>query len=415
MGKQHKDSLGWSMQKRGNTYFVYHRYSQSGKLVGKSTGQKDHEKAIQAALEIVAKARLSLIPGSVMRGLLSGDIERDKTEQEEKLLGNELDKTNPRMTTLWTIAKRSKDDTGILHDLIKKEHSHLSAVKFRCAWKFITETLPEIHRVGDITPEHMDKVLKAKKENVNNVKKKPVSELTLAQYWGIAFRTLFKILIEQKWYHKPNPAPLVPMSNKRKKVTIVQTISDKQIKVLAPIFEDFDPAFGMFFQLGIHTGMRRTELANLRWEDIDLNHKPRAIALVRPHDADAEKGIKRSTVKTRRSERIVPLKKELIGYLKPRRRATGYVIDSAVYVISREQLQLPKALTEKAKKVCKNFHPHLMRHTFITKALMGVKKRGKELQPPIPPVKVAMWVGDSVQMILDTYTHCIPDDSIDSF
>lgn len=407
MRKQHKDSLGWSLQLRGKTYFVYHRLTKDGKLVGKSTGQTNHEEAIRAALDIVAAARVEVNREGGRYYDAHIDADRVKRKEEELLLGTELDKTNPRMTTLWTIAKRSKEDTGILRDLIKKEHSHLSAVKFRCAWKFITETLPEVHRVGEITPAHMEKCVAEKK--------KTVSELTLAQYWGIAFRTLFKILIEQKWYHKPNPAPLVPMSNKRKKVTIVQTISDKQIKALAPIFEDFDPAFGMFFQLGINTGMRRTELANLRWEDIDLNHKPRAIAVVRPHDADLEKGIKRSTVKTRRSERIVPLKKELIGYLKPRRRAAGYAIDSDVYVISREQLQLPKALTDKAKKVCKNFHPHLMRHTFITKALMGVKKRGKKIQPPIPPVKVAMWVGDSVQMILDTYTHCIPDDSIDSF
>jgi hypothetical protein len=54
-----------------------------------------------------------------------------------------------------------------------------------------------------------------------------------------------------------------------------------------------------------------------------------------------------------------------------------------------------------------------MRHTFITNPLMGVKRKGQELQPPILPVKVAIWVGNSVQMILDTYTHCIPDGNID--
>ena len=405
MGK-HKKRLGWSLQVRGNTWFVYHRFTPSGKLVGRSTGKTDHEEAIKSALDIVAEARTEIQKSQ--DNYYGGYLESQeiRKQEEELLLGQELDKTNPRMTTLWTIAEKSRDDTGVLHDLIKKNQSYASLTKFRCAWKFLIDTHPDINRVGEITSAHMKKVIE--------LKSKTVSELTLSQYWGIAYRSLFKILIEQGWYHADNPAPQVKMSSRRRPVAIVQTISDEQIELLAQIFEAFDPAFGLFFQLGIHTGMRRSELANLLWTDIDLDHVPRAIAFVRPHEEDTNKGIVRSTVKTRRSERIVPLKTELISYLRPRRKSNGYVIDSEMYTISRVQLQLPKKLMEQARKVCPDFHLHLMRHTFITNALMGGKK-GKKRQAPIPPVKVALWVGDSVQMILDTYTHYIPDDSIDSF
>ncbi|MCK5863342.1 MAG: tyrosine-type recombinase/integrase, partial [Candidatus Hydrogenedentes bacterium] len=216
------------------------------------------------------------------------------------------------------------------------------------------------------------------------------------------------------WYHSENPAPLIKMLRHRP-ITIVRTISDKEIELLTPIFVKFNQAFGLFFQLGIHTGMRRTEIANLLWADVDLDHIPRAIAFVRPHAEDKEKGIVRSTVKTRRSERIVPLKTELINYLRPHCKTSGYVVDSDKYKICREQFDLPKKLLKQVREVCPQFHLHLMRHTFITNALMGGKKKDGKKQEPIPSVKVAMWVGDSVQMILDTYTHYIPDDSIDSF
>ena len=38
---------GWSLQKRGNVYFIYHRYNLKNKLVGKSTGSTDWEQAME--------------------------------------------------------------------------------------------------------------------------------------------------------------------------------------------------------------------------------------------------------------------------------------------------------------------------------------------------------------------------------
>jgi integrase len=405
--KPKSDRKGWSLHQRGTVWFCYHRYTVGKKLIAVSTGKTDQEEAIRAALDIVAKARLSLIPGSVMRGLLSGDIERDKAEQEEKLLGNELDKTNPRLSTLWTIGDKKKGifESGILFEVIKANHSHLSLVKFRCAWKFLSETLPQIHRVGDITPEHMEKVLKAKKESVNNVKKKPVSELTLVQYWGIAYRTIFKTLIEQGWYHKANPAPVLKIKHIGEDETPKEPpiFTEEQINAMFPIFEAFDPAFGMVFKLGLHTGMRRTEIANLRWEDVELDREPRPFLHVVAHRENKEKGIVRSTLKTKNSKRIIPLQTPLIEYLKPRRRATGYVVDSDVYTICREQFQLPKALVGKAKDVCPGFHMHRFRHTFITDAL----HKGR------PLAMVARWAGDTMQMIEKTYLQTKLNDDID--
>jgi integrase len=407
--KKKADRKGWSLQKRGNVYFIYHRYNLENKLVGKSTGSTDWEEATEIGLHMARELRTDLKTqqgGEYYAAHIQADKKRE--EEEELMLGKEKDKVNPRISVLWTIPKRSEGgkETGVLFELIKREQSYANLAKFRSAWRFITETLPEIQRVGEITPTHMDKVMAAKKKNV--------SELTLAQYWGIAYRTLFRILIEQGWYHKENPAPKFKMSSKRtKKIEKVQTISDEQIKKLFPIFEAFDPAFGMFFKLGLHTGMRRTEIANLRWEDVDLDNKPRAILTVRPHDENEKNGVKRSTIKTKNSHRVVPLQKELTEYLTPRRKDTGYVVESDVYSICREQFQLPKKLVAQAQaeEVCKGFHTHMFRHTFITAALTAVDPKTK--LPLNTPVAVAKWVGDTVQMILDTYVHTLVNDNID--
>lgn len=407
MGK-HKDSLGWSLQLRGNTWFVYHRITPDGRLVGRSTRQKEHEEAIRATLDIVAEARRE-VKSVAGESYYVAHLESlaTKAKEEELLLGKELDKSNPRMSTLWTLAPKRGGDTGIFHDWVKKNLSDANFRGYRCAWRYLTQTHPDVHRINEITPKHMEECIERKRGKV--------TELSLSLYWGVTLRSIFKILIQQGWYHSENPSPQVKMSSNRRPVQIVRTISDEQVEALAPIFDAFEPAYGLFFQIGIHTGMRRSELANLLWSDIDLEHKPRAIAIVRPHDEDTEKGVVRSTLKTRRSERIVPLKTELIEYLRPHRKPVGYVIESAKYKISRTQMQLPMRLMNQVREVCPDFHPHLMRHTFITNALMGAQRNGGKAQAPIPPVKVAMWVGDSVQMILDTYTHCIPDDSIDSF
>lgn len=54
---QHRDRKGWSLQIRGKTFFVYHRYTPDGKLVGKTTGKRDRTKALRADLDIIAEAR----------------------------------------------------------------------------------------------------------------------------------------------------------------------------------------------------------------------------------------------------------------------------------------------------------------------------------------------------------------------
>lgn len=394
---KHKDALGWSLQLRGKTWYVFHRFTPDGRLVGKTTGERDHERAVRKALDIAKEARTEKESGEVGYYVSHLLAKNARGREEELLLGAELDKTNPRMTTLWKLGKTYKEDSGIFHDWVMKNMSPVASLKMRSVWKMLASTIPEVHRVNEITPAHIQRCF--------DLKRTQVSEQTLVCFWSSSFRGLFKKLIALGWYHKENPAPLLRMSAEGTRTSVVQTLTSEQLDALSPIFEGYGPAYGLLFQLAIHTGMRKSEITNLRWEDVDLNHRPRPILHVRPHVEDKAKGIARSTVKTRNSVRIVPLRKELIEYLKPHEKETGYVMETDKYLRERSLFRLPFQLKKQVLEACPGFHLHLTRHTFITKALMAGQ----------PPVKVAKWVGDSLKTILDTYTHCIPDDSIDDF
>jgi len=389
--------LGWSLQLRGKTWYVYHRINSEGKLVGITTGKQDHEEALQRALELVQDARATRDSGELGSYMAHITTQKLKAREEEILLGNELDKTNPRMTTLWKLGATRHGDTGVFRDWVSSTLSTHEHYKMRVAWKMLVTTHPDLHRIHDVTGAHIEKCLE--------LKRAVVSELSLVNYWSVAFRSLFKRLISLGYYHKENPCPSLGRRLERTRVNTTDVLTPEELKAIAEIFEERDPALGMLAQLAIHTGMRKSEITNLRWEDVDLDRAPRPIIHVQPHAENKELGVQRNTLKTRHSVRVVPMKKELIEYMMARRKSVGYVVDSERYKISREFFRIPAPVQKRASEVCTGFHLHLLRHTFISRALMAGQ----------PPVKVAKWVGDSVQMILDTYTHCIPDDSIDDF
>ena len=59
-------------------------------------------------------------------------------------------------------------------------------------------------------------------------KRQTVSDRTLVDYWGNAYRSLFHLLIRLGWYHSDNPAPILKLSSRQRPVTIVKTISNEQ-------------------------------------------------------------------------------------------------------------------------------------------------------------------------------------------
>ena len=116
-----------------------------------------------------------------------------------------------------------------------------------------------------------------------------------------------------------------------------------------------------FFLLLFLTGLRRGELSNLRWSNVDFNNKN--IRLLNT------KG---------RSSRVVPLVEPLLSYLKMYKKWRNADINDYVIVSesgNRMSETSVEVLFRKYVKLCelegKGYTPHKCRHTFATNMAKG--------------------------------------------
>jgi len=395
--RKHRDAMGWSLQLRGKTYFVYHRLNLEGRLVGKTTGERDREEALRKALEIVCEARAELIritEGDDYPHNFSDAVDIMMVE-EEKLLGSELDKTNPRLKTLWNLGDTYLLDTGWFVDWLRENKPFSVLCSYRTVWKMFVEQNPQLVRINEVRPEHIQKVY--------DLKRGKVTHTTMVTSYSSWLRGIFKHLIRLEWYHGENPAPTLSLQhNLIAPKDRPNILSDKELDELQTVFDEFGHGFDVAFALMRHTGMRKAEAVNLLWEEVHLDAKPHPYLQIQPHAEDKARGVVKSTIKTRNSVRLVPVRQALLDCLKKHRKESGYVVPMEKYRWLRHNFMLPTSLRTKMKAANSRFHFHLLRHTFISNALMA----------GVTPVKVAKWVGDSLGMILSTYTHCIPDSDI---
>ncbi len=143
-----------------------------------------------------------------------------------------------------------------------------------------------------------------------------------------------------------------------------------------------------FVLVGIYTGMRKSELINLEYDDIDMERK--LIYVKNKGDF---------LVKSRK-ERAVPLHQDLADIFPPSRPAAG-----RGYCFLRNGRKIHKdAVTRDFRRVADGIglHDvtiHTLRHTFISHCLMD----------KISIWEVAQWVGHSSVYITELYSHLCPD------
>jgi len=454
------ENKGWTLVKRGNTYTVMHRYTLNGKQTGKSTGESDYESAMRVALDIVKEARSNshtsepitevfkkkkddiyyvkhrytvdgkqvivstgetneesatqvakkivtdakeqckVIPirGSVMinamKQMSTQIAEKKYAQEEEKFLGNELDKINPRLSVLWAFGENKDSDSGLFHDSMKQRSTSVfknRRPEIKTFFDFFTSQ--GVNRVNDITPEILSDCYDECIFNYTNTETQHHRDISMRMFFNFLNKT-YKIALPEypKVSNVPNPLKAIDSSN---------VLTTPEITEIASFLSGRDnETYNKLFFIGLYTGCRKSEITNLLWSNVHFNTSRITITTNTP---DADKGITKSYLKNRNAFRIVPISNLLMPLLKEwfeNKSNSPYVLDS---IRGDRNLFSTNYICLELQKIVKHMHMHILRHTFISNALLA----------GVPPIEVAKWVGDSLNVILSIYTHFLNTGNID--
>lgn len=160
-----------------------------------------------------------------------------------------------------------------------------------------------------------------------------------------------------------------------------------------------DPRVRLTYALAFYTGLRRGELAALRWSDIDL--EKRVLRVERGWDATAKEFVR---PKSKAGARAVPIPRVLMPYLLAEDRTEGLVLGvTAVQPLNDSTIK--KARRAWANEGLEPIGLHECRHTYATLMIFaGVNI--KALQH---------YMGhSSITVTLDRYGHLLPGNEVEA-
>lgn len=175
----------------------------------------------------------------------------------------------------------------------------------------------------------------------------------------------------------------------------------EEVDLLLAAAREYGRDIHLFVALGVFAGLRKGEIDNLRWRDIDMERTDTAGNRVGCIYVWGDEGHK---VKTETSERVVPLHPELASVL------AGYQDDPDRYVVKpwltsrgvggyrwdcRASFKVVTAGLDK------RVTPHMLRHTFASLLV----SKGVSLK------KVSTWLGHTSVTTTEIYAHVAPVDA----
>jgi len=261
--------------------------------------------------------------------------------------------------------------------------------------------------VKDINVFHLEDYFSKMRKSGSKTREGGLSENTLNKHY-ITLNGIFKLAIKPGIrLLKSNPLEAIDPPRPEKKEAIVMNAED-YTKLLKGIREDQD--YFTFILTLLFTGLRRSEILGLEWEDVDLENGK---IKVRKRYVRSDDGyIHEQKTKTSSSRRIIKLSSKLIPVLKDHKKR---------HMENRLQFG-PKYYTDKDFVICKpDGHPyypdylnqkfnkylvkldlnydytlHTLRHTFATINLKN-KTDSKIVQE--------MLGHSSISTTLDIYSH----------
>ena len=310
-----------------------------------------------------------------------------KAEQQEREI--QLNLTNPRLDAFWSLGPTRQGDAGLFIDWCSDgNRSANTLIAYRTVWVRFREYFPHLERLGDVTPDVIKQFEnKCKKDTKRG--KKALSPAGIQQYL-ICLQGMFATAIKERWFEGENP---VKMEWRTKSDKVAKYLTQEQAERLLDEAAKLDLATYLFIAIAVHTGMRKDEVANLRWEDIDFDRK---LITLQAKSATPAKGIQEFQLKSRK-RRTIPLKESLAEILEPHRKPEGYIIQSrSGREMKRTRWNLPAYFGQAKANAGVECSPHTFRHTFASWAAME----------GVSIYKISEWLGHStVQLTQDTYAH----------
>lgn len=397
-----------SVVKRGNIYWFYHTLY--GKLKGESLGTSSKQEA-----DKIVKQRLKEIQNEIARQKVLAESShtvrilpmRDTVEYNPSLYAEYSNKSiaeflskkaantpnSPTLDAIWKIGNKFSQDSGLYVDLLSRSTFSITTKQsYRSTYKKLRTLFPELVFMAEVTEQ-------VAKEFEDICAKKCISQRTISQYI-LNLQAVWATAMKEGWYNGSNP--FHPKIVHAKKQKMVQFLKHEEVDTILKAAKELeDETAYLFIAIAVHTGMRKAEVVNLMWEDIDFDNN---IIQVQGKAADLRKGIQAFRPKSKQA-RGFRLKAKLAEILREYKRDSGYVLkpDSN---INRQQCNIPR-LNKVIEATGIKFTPHLLRHTFASHAVMA----GTSLY------KVQRWLGHSdAHLTADVYAHLSPDDAdIDKF
>ncbi|MCG8514512.1 MAG: site-specific integrase [Halanaerobiales bacterium] len=236
-----------------------------------------------------------------------------------------------------------------------------------------------------------------------------LSEKTLLQHYRILSKSLNQAVKWQRIKYNPIRAVDAPKPEKKNKIVAMTKV---QVKKLLNTVEN-DPWMYSFIFVALRTGMRRSELLGLRWEDVDLENKTirvRQVLVTKMGTGTMIKGTKNLS-----STRSISITDAVINVLKKHKKRQTEIrlflqseYNSLDLVFCKENgtIYNPSTVNKRYRKARKKaglsdmYTIHVLRHTFATMMLKA------DVNPKI----VQEMLGHSViSTTLDTYSHVTPN------
>lgn len=286
----------------------------------------------------------------------------------------------------------SKKQAGLRPNTISVYHYVLEGLK--------AHTPPGI-MVRDVAPEHVRSYIHAPKEEGSG--KKPVSNATKRHRHG-HLRTFFRWTIKRGWVDE-NPVEEVkkPRKEEKKKAFLQREGLDKLLAAIdahrklrqdEPGPTPNDEWLKQMILVAVTTGMRRGELLNLRWVDVDLETK--SLLVRNRDDFRAKNG----------QERVVHLVGDALKVMRRMYEAREPLPNAPVFVDDRGKPPRPDRVSKRFKfyvrkaklKNREDLHFHSLRHT--TASWLTMNNHSKKV--------VADVLGHTTTRMADVYSHLAP-------